>query len=63
MRADRHLEKYMTVTESKGNQKKKMTQRVETSLMTLTPLSLTLLTDLSAQKANWGAWRTFSRLP
>lgn len=23
MRADRHLEKYMTVTESKGNQKKK----------------------------------------
>lgn len=60
MRADRHLEKYMTVTESKGNQKKKkMTQRVETSLMTLTPLSLTLLTDLSAQKGKLGSMENF----
>lgn len=58
MRADRHLEKYMTVTESKANQKK-MTQRVETSLMTLTPLSLTLLTDLSAQKGKLGSMENF----
>lgn len=60
MRADRHLEKYMTVTESKGNQKiKNMTQRLETSLMTLTPLSLTLLTDLSAQKGKLGSMENF----
>lgn len=36
-----------------------MTQRVETSLMTLTPLSLTLLTDLSAQKGKLGSMENF----